>query len=176
MRYMTPEQQKLAEDNYGLVFKFLTSRNLPIDEYHGHMAMALCFAAMGYDPSKGYTFSTYAYQCMHNKYVRLLEDRSRVKRRPTGTVISLDELVFGDDETTGRVNNVRTPAGIYGLDETSIIVRDFCSTLSDRDVTVVHMCLYGCSLGEIAKVLHTTKQNVCLMRKNLRQKWQEYAA
>ena len=55
---MTKEQQKLVEENHGLIYSFLAKHNLPIEEYYDLAAIGLCKASITYQNET--TFSTYA--------------------------------------------------------------------------------------------------------------------
>ena len=173
---MTPEQQKLAADNHGLIIKLLIKHGLDVDEYYGDMAIAFCYAARAYRPETGYAFSTFAYRCMKNSLMRLWQKEGRQHRALNGAMVSLDELVFADDEMTSRINNVQALAGTYGSDETNIIVREFCDALAGTEAIVLRRYLEGFKSGYIAKELGMTKQNVHLIRNKLQKKWRAYAS
>lgn len=173
---MTPEQQKLAADNHGLIIKFLVKHHLNIDDYYGDMAVEFCYAARAYRPEMGYAFSTYAYRCMHNHLIRMWQENGRAKRVPKYIISSLDELVFSDDDASVKVNNIRALAGTYSSDETSIFVKEFCDALSDSEATVLRRYLEGFKSGYIANELGMTKQNVHLIRNKLQRKWRAYAS
>lgn len=53
VRKLTKEQQKIVEDNHNLIYSFLQSRGLNIDEYYGLIAESLCKSVLNWDESKG---------------------------------------------------------------------------------------------------------------------------
>ena len=173
---MTPEQQKLAADNHGLIIKFLIKHRLDIDEYYGDMAIAFCYAARAYDPARNRAFSTYAYRCMQNHLIRMWQNEGRAKRIPWSMIASLDELVFDGDEASARINNVKAVVGMNGRDETSIVVREFLDSLTDVEAHIVSSYMAGYKSPTIAKELGMTKQNVHLIKKRIQKKWLQYAA
>ena len=68
IRYLTEKKKKLAEDNLPLVWWFIDKKlkdrpnNLnALDEIGEKLIERLCIAADTFDPSRGYTFSTYVF-------------------------------------------------------------------------------------------------------------------
>jgi len=90
---MTTEQTKLAEDNHNLIYSFLNKYNLKSD-YYGDAGIGLCKAAMTYDKSKKFAFSTYAYKCMFNECGMRM--RAEKRHNMTGVSQSLDDFVSDD--------------------------------------------------------------------------------
>ena len=64
-RCLSPEQQKLVEDNHNLIYSFAHSRRLKLEQYYDVLAICLCNAACDYEKNKG-EFSTLAYKYMEN--------------------------------------------------------------------------------------------------------------
>lgn len=96
---LTPAQQKLAEDNYGLVFSFLNDHGLnsdAVEDWHGIAAVALCNAAMTYDESRGIAFSTYAYKCMENDFFHACNKQ----KNELNVVVSFEDIVPNTDDRT----------------------------------------------------------------------------
>jgi RNA polymerase sigma factor (sigma-70 family) len=89
---MTTDQRELAEQNHNLIYHVLNRYGWPIDEYYDVAAIALCEAAIRYDPDYGVKFSTYACQTIKGKLLQELR-----KQRP---VISLDEPITEDESIT----------------------------------------------------------------------------
>ena len=100
---LTNSQQKLVEDNIKLAYSFVNKikdKYINIIEYDDLVQLAslgLCAAADKFDPSTGYTFSTYAYPCMLNAIMTYT--RSYLSRgRSDICVVSLDEYLVPKDE------------------------------------------------------------------------------
>ena len=94
---MTKEQQKLVESNIKLAYKFATqyknSYTCEFDDLVQIASVGLCKAAITYDPSKNYKFSTYAYVIMRNEMLQL----KRKKRiEDNYSVLSLDSESYSD--------------------------------------------------------------------------------
>ena len=66
MSRLNDEQRKLVEANEVIIYKILGNCKLPIDEFYGVCAIALCNAAFKWTPDGGANFETYASRCIRN--------------------------------------------------------------------------------------------------------------
>lgn len=97
---LTPEQQKLAEDNIRLCHEFvrrelrrgpsLTRYGMDKDDMLSIAHYSLCLAARDYDPGLGYTFSTLFWRICWRQYRRAIRDLQTDKRRAVLECISLN--------------------------------------------------------------------------------------
>lgn len=93
---LTVEQKKLVEENERFIYYVLKRLCLPIEDYYGAAAIGICKAAKSYDPSRGYTFATWAWNCMKNEC--FMERRAEKRRdRPYLEGFSLDQPSFNND-------------------------------------------------------------------------------
>lgn len=106
---MTKEQQKLVESNIKLAYKFATqyknSYTCEFDDLVQIASVGLCKAAITYDPSKNYKFSTYAYVTMRNEILQL----KRKKRiEDNYATLSLDSESYSDttNNTVGTLSDI----------------------------------------------------------------------
>lgn len=92
---MTEDQKKLVESNiklaYDYVYKYGSSFGHDFDDSVQIASLGLCNAALTFDASKGYAFSTYAYKCMSNEFLKIA--RAKKAKRRDGSEISFDEEV-----------------------------------------------------------------------------------
>lgn len=103
---LTPEQSKLVEDNYRLIYSFLTKYNLPESEWYDLCAIGLVRAAMDYKEDKG-AFSTLAYMYMFNN---MRNELVQIERHfPENLSIDHEYESYKDGETY-------TLLDIYGSD------------------------------------------------------------
>jgi RNA polymerase sigma factor (sigma-70 family) len=163
-RTLTPEQQKLVEDNHSLIYQFLHKLNLDIEEFYGIAAIGLCKAALSYKESWKIKFSTHAYYVMNaeikNEFIRL-----GAKKR-TGDTVSLDALVPGAvDLTVGET--------LYGADTpyTVAVANDllgFIEQLPRKQREVVWLTMQGYKATEIHKPYGKTRQAASLLLNNAR--------
>lgn len=164
VKALTPEQQKLVEDNHNLIYHILRKMNLSDDEFYGIAAIGLCKAAMSYGKSNKVVFSTYAHHVMHaeikNEFTRL-----GAKKR-TGDTVSLDELVPGAvDLTVGET--------LYGADTpyTVAVANDlfgFIEQLPRKQREVVWLTVQGYKGTEIHKPYGKTSQAASSLLNNAR--------
>ena len=91
MKFLSAEQQKLAEENHNLIYAFMNRHHLDHDEYYGDMAEAYCIAVASFDNTRG-NLSTLAYHAMHNRLKSIRRYQSISRRTPSEPVISLDTL------------------------------------------------------------------------------------
>ena len=86
MRLSVDAANTLAEENLGLVHGFVdlrrpwaTAIGISDDELHGIATDALVRASRGFDPDRGFRFSTYAYRAMACALIRVVESRNKPK-------------------------------------------------------------------------------------------------
>ena len=157
MRRSLEEYQKLIEENHKLIYFFLRKHNLDVDEFYGDAAIGLCKAAMEYDESLGYTFSSFAYKCIFNEVG--YELRKRKKFKTNVFTVSYESLINGEDNI--RLEDVLTDGYIAGdAAESSAFVMWFIGQLSERDLEVLYWRLQGATMREIAETIGFSRQTV----------------
>lgn len=77
---LTPEQQKLVEENHNLIYEFTNQKELSLEEFYPILAEGLCEAASVFDSSKG-KFSTIAFKAMKRKMAHYYRDSNTQKRK-----------------------------------------------------------------------------------------------
>lgn len=139
--------QKLVEDNIGLAYSFVNKikdKYINIIEYDDMIQLAslgLCTAADTFDPSKGYTFSTYAYPCMLNTVMAYA--RSYLSRgRSDICVVSLDEYLVPKDEESiddnlNRSNVLSSELSTEDEVVSRINIQQCLSQISERDKEII---------------------------------------
>lgn len=94
MKQLNYNQQKLVEDHHNLIYSFMNQYKLSlnaVEDWYGCCAVALCKAAIIYNPNKDAAFSTLAYVCMHNEMKQI-----RRKQAQEDIVLSLDYHISED--------------------------------------------------------------------------------
>lgn len=103
MKILTKEQQKMIEDNIGLVYKFCQTKDIissfEFDDAVQIASIGLIKAILSYDKDKG-GLSTYAYLCMHTEFLMALRNN---KHRKLGYMQSLNEPVNMPKENSKNV-------------------------------------------------------------------------
>ena len=134
---LTAAQQKLAEDNFGLVpmcaRRFL-GRGVDYEDLVGAGSVGLVKAAAGFDESLGYRFSTYAVPSIIGEMKRLFRDGGAVKigRAAKEKAVLLLRIADGLEQETGAppaVSAVAERAGL-SLSETAALMGACLPTVS----------------------------------------------
>lgn len=165
---LSKTQQELAAAHEGLICKVIRQLRLDCTEYYGVGALALCKAAIQYDPLKGAAFSAYAVRGIRTAILQSLRDESAQKRRINQRTIShtmdqchvyrsVYELIPGESDMESRcIRRLTIYQALKGL------------SLQER-ITAV-MLWEGCSLTEISKYLNVSPQRVSQIKKNIKER------
>lgn len=113
MKRLTPAQQRLVTQNLGLAhaaaLQFARKfHKVDIDELVADALMGLCCAAVGFNPSLGWKFSTYATKSIHTHMMRGADERTnfsrlnRVERRTGQRPIFKSLSITSDDNVNLR--------------------------------------------------------------------------
>lgn len=168
---LTPEQQKLVEDNHNLIYSFLNSHRLSIDDYYDVAAIGLCKAAYHFDPAKGIAFSTYAYKLIQNEILREMRKNNNISHGGNVPDVSLQEPTTQDDDTLTLGDMI--PAN-YGNPEDALAVDSIHNAIDKLDPKhreIMKLFISGYKQGEIANIVGTSQANVsriiCKCRKDI---------
>lgn len=171
---MNDYQKKLVEENILLINSYLNKKRLDYDEWEDILYIALCKAAINYDPNSGYKFSTFAYRYFKGEIHTTLQSKNYAKRAVD--IVSLDELATSDDESS--LYNIIE--GSLSDPEQECIVKDMLHVLysvcrREKDKRIIYLYLNGYSMVEIAKEMHVSKQCIytiiCKVRHMFRLKY-----
>ena len=95
---LSEDQKKLVEDNINLVFYFIHKHKLSLEKYTDLGYIGLCKAALTFDSSLGFYFSTYALKCIYNEIFR--EIRYEKKRENILNTISFSKFIDAEEKIT----------------------------------------------------------------------------
>lgn len=169
---LTEEQRQLVSDNHNLIYAYAHKMNLDLDEYYDLLAIGLCLAACSYDPSKGTTFSTYAYSAMRNTcYMYWRRNYVSSHRIPKELIISYN-APFGDDfgkeELVNRLDDI---FGTYDFSPTPVELNEFLKSLKKTERIILHDSYYGYTQTEISQKLGISQSFISRIRRTLKEKW-----
>jgi len=164
---VTPEQQKLAEDNHGLIFDFLNKRNLPVDDFYGAAAVGLCQAAISYNGK--WKFSTFAFPCMNNEVNKIFQTYNTQSRNPQKPLIYLDANI-NDEIGISQKESIKDYGNAEETAISQIQARYILKLLDKRERKIVEMLMSGLNQREIAITLGISQQNVSLIKIRMRKK------
>ena len=163
---MTKEQQKLVEENHGLIYSFLAKHNLPIEEYYDLAAIGLCKASITYQNET--TFSTYAYKCMFNEVMQDKRKEKASRRIPQNQIISYEaELDTCNDETVSYLNFIPSNEDVESNSLSKIMFEEYSKDLSDRDKQVLSLFSAGYKQREIGKIIGCSQTIVSRIKRKL---------
>lgn len=146
---LTLQQQKLVEENYGLIPFFARNKNLDLEEYHGALALGLIDAARTYDVEHGAAFSTYAAVTMMNRVrMKMRKDRRAIQ------AISLDTPVGSNDDNVTLADFVKDPIdSVQAVEHTMVVeaAMEFVSkNMHEPAATIARLQAEGLTQNEIA--------------------------
>lgn len=152
---ITPEQQKLVENNHRLIYEFIKIHNLSVSEHYDLLAISLCKAAIGYKNT--YAFSTYAFKIMRNDLWMEYRDKNALKRIPDYLVTSYNESVdFKEKDMNDKNNKYEYTAILKSYHNTEeeavfkITFDEYMKAISPRDRTIIAMAIEGYNYQRIA--------------------------
>lgn len=161
------EYQQFVTENHNLIYAFLKANDLDVEEYYDVAAIGLCKAAQAYDESKGFMFSTFAYQCMRNEWWRL--GRRLLSRNPDGVKLcSLSRFEDGDED---RIKELCDRVDFTEYIESEADAERFIRSLNECEAHILRSMIDGKSTYEIAKDLGYTHQWISCIVKKIRKKY-----
>lgn len=180
---MTPEAQRLVEANIKLAQKLaweyarkwglLPKLRIDMDDLLSIMYLELCNAAQSYDPTRGYTFATYFYQCGLNAARILIRDSRTHKRRASITAVSLDMPVDVDGRTLADMipADEPTPEDVACAASDVAMLRRSIAALPERRQKILHLHYWqGMQQWRIGEELGMAQANVSRMLRDSRQR------
>ena len=170
---MTDEQRKLVEDNHNLIYSFLQSCCLSIEECYDLAAIGLCKAAMHYKNDIG-LFSTLAYKCMRNEIGTEFRKKTADKYLPENLVTSYDAELHNDN---GDVCNLLA----YIPDDTNVetealsnlFLENYIKRLKDRDKLIIKLFSLGYTQKEIGKIVGCSQPEVSRVKSRMKRYFEE---
>jgi RNA polymerase sigma factor (sigma-70 family) len=165
MGSLTKEQQDLVERNHQLIYGFASKYKIDPEENYDILAIGLCNAALTFDRTRGYSFSTLAYKCMLNEICRIKRDDKRVKEIPKYAIVPFAEIHPNSDELT---------QGNY-LDSNSIVT-DFVSGLTKNEQIVFKYLYNQMTYRDIGNIMGCSCENIRRTKERIKKKWKKYNA
>lgn len=154
---LTDEQRQVVADNHNLIYDMLNRNNWSIDEYYDVAAIGLCRAAVGFDPAKGFAFSTYASKAIINAVIH--EQRKSMAAMRQGVTVSLDDPIpYTDAELTlgDMIGGGTEPEDIALCNAADVAI----DSLKSREQMVLRLTMAGYKQLEIASIVGVSRTNV----------------
>lgn len=177
MEQLTLKQKKLAEDNHNLIYLFAKNNHLSIDDYYGILAIGLCNASKIYDESKG-RFSTIAYRCMLNEYLRHNRDMNRKHIIPKELIVSYNASsnCQGENDKDDKCFIRYLESSSYSFDNdviNKVTLESLWDSLTKKERAIIKYFNKGLNQPEIAKEMNCTRQNISKSMSSIRFKLQD---
>lgn len=158
---LTEDQKQLVEENHNLIYKVLYDHHLDIDEWYDVAAIALCKAAMGFDPERNFQFSTYACAAIWNNICREYTLGLADKIIPEDKIYSLD-YEYGTDGDVYTMKDYYEDK--HSFEDDILIKERFIKGLdkmkSPRDKGVIVMVSEGYTYAKVGKVYGISRERV----------------
>ena len=130
-----------------------------VEDWYGTCAIAMCKAAMTYDPNRNVKFNTVAYVYMNNAMKTALEKQSKEEK-----CLSLDYYITEDIQLENCITNNSDEIGEL---EFYMIFDKYYSQLTNRQKQIIDTCInHDGSFEDIAKLFDITKQRVSQVYKS----------
>lgn len=167
---MNQTQQKLVEENHNLIYSFMNKNRLSlnaVEDWYGTCAVALCKAALIFNPDTNIAFSTLAYVCMSNAMKMVFRSQDKEIKNPLSlqyTIteeenITLQDCICSRSDEIGQVEFYTVFNKHYNkLNEThKNIINDFIYT----DMTQGELSTkYNISRATISRIYHKFLNNI----------------
>ena len=167
---MTEEQQKLVENNIGIahiVANRYRSMQYEFDEILSTAYLGLVKAAIHFDASKGFAFSTYASMAIRNEILRYARDNKKHKI----VVSSLDATVDPEEKST-LLDIISDNRDQYDIVERIESFRRNVKYLGDIERRILTILIYNpdATQDDIAKIIGVSQSYVSRRMKSMRNK------
>lgn len=148
---LTTEQQKMVEDNHNLIYWYIHSKNLNLDDWYDLLAIELCITAIKYKPERG-SFSNYFKLRADGMLSKEYNKAQSIKRKGT-TVEYLDDVV--------------SKTRVYNLED-DVILNDM---MNSKDSHILKMKSEGYTQAEIAEVLDVSQSYISKLLKQVKKEY-----
>lgn len=145
MRELTNDEKELVEANHNLIYWYIRTHNLDVEEYYDILAIALCKAAIGYNEAKS-KFSTYANRCFENE--RLMKIRTDTRKCRQALVIPFDTVINEKDGNRLTIEDTLT-TGLDALDECVLFRFEELPIIQRRILYLTYVGKNQCEIAEI---------------------------
>lgn len=162
---MLKEQAKLVEDNHNLIYYMLNEMHLPEADYYDVAAIALCKAAMTYEPKRG-AFSTCACRYIRWALIAQLRTEDRKIRRNEKDVLHYNTIMRDDTEYLEMFADKGVDPEDAAIN--SVIAGQLLSELKPREKQIVIMLANGHMWREVCETLGISNSAVGQTLKRIR--------
>jgi RNA polymerase sigma factor (sigma-70 family) len=150
---LNKKQQRFAEKNHNLIYKFLNAYRISEDDYYDVIVFGYLQSIKSYFEKPGlsgkYAFSTIAWNTMRTSLANHYQEQSRSKRK--AVIIDIDAVINDNGEIISFQEALTTPDS-YMMDfETELLMAELASKLSEREMEIIKMKINGYGIRDIAR-------------------------
>lgn len=166
MEALSKKQQEFVEKNHNLIYKAINKYNLNIDDFYGIAAIGLCKAALTFDESKGFKFSTYAMTVIDNA---IKQEFKRNEKERKVIIDSLETVILvgenGEELTLG--DTIQSPR-FEDASNASVDINRLLKKLTVQELNVILRLLRGMKQSDIAVEIGVSRSRVHLIMKAIK--------
>lgn len=166
---LNDEQRKLVADNHNLIYAFLHSNRLSIEDYYDLAAIGICKAALAYDDTKS-KFSTYAYKCMWNQVMIEKRKQNAIMRADEQAVFYYEAMFDCNDESEcsflSLLPDWKQDVGKQA--EIRHFIFELYSKLNEKEIKILDLLIQGYTQREICSCVGCAQPTVSRFQKRLK--------
>ena len=156
---MTPLQRQFAEEHQDTVFRFLSHKNLSIEDYYDIVIFGYLQAVQEYDENPAlshFQFSTIAWTKMSDCLSKHYAYENKPKRKaPTVSIYAVTNNGLALDEVLpDRQKDIPTQTA------DRLLAMEILSCLTETEQQMVHLKADGLTCREIAEIFSTTVHSI----------------
>lgn len=170
---LNDEQREFITENHNLIYSFLRSQNLSIDEWYDLAAIGLCKAALTFDQDKS-KFSTYAYKCMYNQ-IMIEKRKEKADRRVDDNLVLYYDAMFDCSDDGDKcsflsvIPDLRCDTGKQA--ETRHWIYETYAGLNDKEKKIFDYLLRGYTQKEIGYYVGCCQPTISRFQKRLKERY-----
>ena len=145
----------MVEENHNLIYSFLNSHKLSVDEWYDVAAIGLCKAGLTYTADKGCKFSFYAYRIMTNEVRMEIKKLNSIRRAADKEAVRYDAFMRIDGRRA--LTFLDSIENIYHNTENEAMVNitfsDFMKNIeNEKEIKIIKLLANGYKQREAAKI------------------------
>ena len=145
MTVLTSQQQELVESHHNMIYWFMRKVRIDIEEYYDVFALALCKAAIHFNPNINVAFSTYLSKTFYNEYFNLTN--KLLKENKEYEFLEDVHVIDGENDIVNEI-------------DARMQLQNINKHLNEREMKILYHYAKGYSCREIAKKMHCSKNAV----------------
>lgn len=170
MKRLNDEQRQFVAENHNLIYSFLNSNKLDVEEWYDLAAIGLCKAAINYNGEIA-KFSTFAYKCMWNQVHIEMRKQYAIRRADDNAVLYYDAMFECSDDGDEVTFLSLIPDLKYDTGKQATIrmaLYELFNKANDKERTVLELLYRGYKQGEIARYLGHSQAYVSRVQKKFK--------